>query len=106
MSKIDTVFDLNQIAGPDLALNCITPFADFLPSFWAKGILRALDYLFSSARFSFPALVRSLAPAVDGSLIFINIWVSARRYGEIMARRGGKRSSSAGQANERNRNGL
>jgi hypothetical protein len=61
LSNIDTVFDLNQIAGPDLALNCLTPFADFLPSFWAEGILRALDYLFSSARFSFPARVRSLA---------------------------------------------
>jgi hypothetical protein len=28
------------------------PFADFLPSFWAKGILRALDILYSSVRFS------------------------------------------------------
>jgi len=29
------------------------PFADFLPSFWAKGIFRALDILFSSVRFLF-----------------------------------------------------
>jgi hypothetical protein len=31
------------------------PFADFLPSFWAKGTLRTLEFLLSSVRFLFRA---------------------------------------------------
>ncbi|HUW39127.1 MAG TPA: hypothetical protein VMV91_17535 [Rhodocyclaceae bacterium] len=61
-SNIHTVFDLNQTSGMNLALHFVTPFADFLPSFWAEGILRALGFLFSSVRFSFPARICTPAP--------------------------------------------
>jgi hypothetical protein len=62
------------------------PFADFLPSFWAKGFLRALDILISGVRFSFCGLILSALCGSDGGLIFINICGSTPRYGENMAR--------------------
>ncbi|HEY5292871.1 MAG TPA: hypothetical protein VIJ43_11220, partial [Burkholderiales bacterium] len=62
------------------------PFADFLPSFWAEGLLRALGFLFSSVRFSFWDWIPAVRGGPDGGLIFINICVSTPRYGASMAR--------------------
>jgi hypothetical protein len=66
------LFDINQTAGREQALHFSHSFADFLPSFWAKESLRALDHLFSSVRF----LLRD----PDRRLIFINIRASTPRY--------------------------
>ena len=42
--EIGAAFDLNQIGASWLASNSVITFADFLPSFWAKGFLRALEF--------------------------------------------------------------
>jgi len=84
------------IAGGTLA----HPFADFLPSFWAEGIFRALVIKISSARFSFPAADSTVAAAVECGLIFINIDGAARRYCQITALQSGRESI------ERNRHGI
>jgi hypothetical protein len=60
------------------------PFADFLPSFWAKGLLRTLGYLNSSVRFSFLPSTLPGGAELDAGLIFINISAPIPRYGAHM----------------------
>jgi hypothetical protein len=98
-SDIHTVFDLDQIAGLDLGLDCITLLLISSHPSGQKGSYGHSIFCFRVSVFlfrqGFPA-----GAAVDGGLIFINIGDCARRYGEIMARRGGSRPSGAGQENE------
>jgi hypothetical protein len=76
------VFDLNQMVGPNPALHWLIPFADFLPSFWAKGIFRTLGSF--ECPFSFPAPGLPAGATARFALIFINTRSSTRRYGAIM----------------------
>jgi hypothetical protein len=83
------------------------PFADFLPSFWAKGIFRTLGPKFRVSVFFLPG-------GFAGSsrrLIFINIRMAAKRYGVRMVLRRGNWTVCAmvkpapGWVHRANRNG-
>jgi hypothetical protein len=60
------------------------PFADFLPSFWAKGIFGHSSFCFRVSVF-FSGADSPVGAAADGGLIFINTVGSTRGYGAIMA---------------------